>query len=55
MCLGSEIVENAMDKIQDIIEDEMEGGGSWHYRSGTVQGYCDWQVSEQHKLFTFLP
>jgi hypothetical protein len=52
--LGSEIVENAMDKIQDIIEDEMKEvnlGITDRYSPG----YCDWQVSEQHKLFTFFP
>lgn len=52
--LGSEIVENAMDRIQDVLEDEMK-----EVKLGVTDryspGYCDWQVIEQHKLFTFFP
>ena len=52
--VGSEIVEQAMDRIQGILEQEMrsEGLGITDRYS---PGYCDWQVEEQQKLFTFFP
>jgi hypothetical protein len=52
--IGSELVEGAMDRIQDELEDEMK-----HQGMGITDryspGYCDWQVSEQPKLFSLLP
>lgn len=52
--VGSEIVEQAMDRIQGLLEQEMrnEGLGITDRYS---PGYCDWQVEEQQKLFTFFP
>lgn len=52
--IGSEIVEKAMDKIQDQLAQEMkvEGLGITDRYS---PGYCDWHVSEQQKLFSLFP
>jgi hypothetical protein len=52
--IGSEVVEVAMDHIQDILGEDMqkEGKGITDRYS---PGYCDWPVSEQHKLFSFFP
>ncbi len=52
--IGSEIVEAAMDRIQDHLAEEMQ-----HQNFGITDryspGYCDWKVSEQPKLFSFFP
>jgi hypothetical protein len=52
--LANVVVETAMDKIQDKMRGE--------YRSQNLlvsnrysPGYCNWNVSEQHKLFKLLP
>ena len=52
--IGSEIVESAMDKIQDDLERKMEAQG-WHITDRYSPGYCGWSVAEQHKLFSFFP
>lgn len=52
--VGSEIVESAMDKIQDDLEMQMEGQGLY-ITDRYSPGYCGWSVGEQHKLFSFLP
>jgi len=52
--LGSEIVENALDRIQDILEGEMKAS-NLGITDRYSPGYCDWQVNEQHKLFSFFP
>jgi hypothetical protein len=52
--VGSEIVEKAMDKIQDILEAEMEKIGMG-ITDRYSPGYCDWHVSEQQKLFSLFP
>ncbi len=52
--IGSEIVETAMDLIQDDLEEKMESSGL-HITDRLSPGYCDWSVGEQHKLFSFLP
>lgn len=52
--VGSEIVETAMDRIQESLETEMKSshlGITERYSPG----YCGWQVSEQPKLFSFFP
>ncbi len=48
--VGSEVVESAMDRIQDELELELnaEGIGMTDRYS---PGYCGWSVAEQHKLF----
>jgi hypothetical protein len=52
--VGSEIVEKAMDKIQDILEEEMKKIGLG-ITDRYSPGYCDWHVSEQQKLFSLFP
>ena len=52
--VGSEIVEKAMDKIQENLEYEMKEFGLG-ITDRYSPGYCDWQVSEQQKLFSFFP
>lgn len=52
--VGSEIVEKAMDKIQDILEADMKKQGLG-ITDRYSPGYCDWHVSEQQKLFSLLP
>ena len=52
--VGSEIVESAMDKIQDDLEQQMETQGL-HITDRYSPGYCGWSVGEQHKLFSFFP
>lgn len=51
---ASELVELAMDKIQNHMESEMQ-----HFGLGITNrfspGYCGWSVSEQHFLFSLLP
>ncbi|UCH14257.1 MAG: hypothetical protein JSV22_14300 [Bacteroidales bacterium] len=51
---GSEIVESAMDRIQNTLEEEMNDRGL-NITNRYSPGYCGWNVSEQQKLFTFFP
>jgi hypothetical protein len=52
--VGSEIVESAMDKIQDDLERKMNGEGLF-ITDRYSPGYCGWSVAEQQKLFSFFP
>lgn len=52
--IGSEIVEKAMDRIQENLESDMRTKGLG-ITDRYSPGYCDWQVSEQQKLFSFFP
>ena len=52
--LGSEIVDAAMDKIQQQLADDMQEVGL-KITNRYSPGYCNWHVSEQHKLFTLVP
>lgn len=52
--VGSTAVEAAMDKIQGNLQQEMQNAGL-KITNRYSPGYCDWLVSEQHKLFKFLP
>lgn len=52
--IGSVTVEKAMDKIQKILDTEMQKTGltiSDRYSPG----YCDWSVGEQQLLFALMP
>ncbi len=51
--VGSEIVEAAMDKIQDELEEHLRHEGL-HITERYSPGYCGWSVSEQQKLFSFF-
>ncbi len=52
--IGSETVEKAADYFEELIVKE-----TGKYKMGCTNryspGYCDWNVSEQHKLFSLLP
>ncbi len=52
--VGSEIVEAAADLMQETLEKSM---AEEHLliTNRYSPGYCGWDVSEQHKLFSFLP
>jgi hypothetical protein len=52
--LASEVVEEAMDVIQNKLKMKMELEGM-HITNRFSPGYCGWNVSEQHKLFLFFP
>jgi hypothetical protein len=52
--IGSEIVDTAMDRIQDALEEKMKTKGMG-ISDRFSPGYCGWQVSEQPKLFSFFP
>lgn len=52
--VGSEIVESAMDKVQDELENEMKSKGL-NITDRYSPGYCGWSVGEQQKLFSFFP
>lgn len=52
--VGSEIVEKAMDKIQAAMGEEMKHD-AYNVSNRYSPGYCNWIVSEQHKLFSLLP
>ncbi|HEX2935108.1 MAG TPA: vitamin B12 dependent-methionine synthase activation domain-containing protein [Bacteroidales bacterium] len=52
--VGSEIVEGAMDRIQAALAEDMKFQGS-NISNRYSPGYCSWDVSEQHKLFSLLP
>jgi cobalamin-dependent methionine synthase I len=52
--VGSEMVEGAMDMVQDELEKEMKQQ-NMGITDRYSPGYCDWQVSEQPKLFSLLP
>lgn len=52
--LGSETVERATDWVEGKIE-AWAGEQGWPISNRYSPGYCDWHVSEQHKLFSLLP
>lgn len=52
--VGSEVVETAMDKIQDLLKEEMIHEGL-NITNRYSPGYCGWNVSEQQKLFKLFP
>jgi len=52
--IGSETVERAMDRIQE----ELAASVKAQHRNITIRfspGYCGWNVSAQHDLFSLLP
>ena len=52
--IGSEIVEAAVDRMQDELEKAMLSS-SKRITNRYSPGYCDWDVIEQHKLFRLIP
>lgn len=51
--VGSEVVENAADRIQEELKAEAETRGE-RITNRFSPGYCGWDVAEQHKLFNFF-
>ena len=51
--IGSEIVEVAMDQIQDTMERELALTGL-HITNRFSPGYCGWNVAEQQNSFLFF-
>jgi hypothetical protein len=51
--IGSEVVENAADRMQEELKKEMAVRGM-NITNRFSPGYCGWDVVEQHKLFGFF-
>jgi len=52
--IGSEVVENAADRMQEELRLTVAGEGL-NITNRFSPGYCGWDVAEQHKLFSFFP
>jgi hypothetical protein len=52
--IGSEVVENAADRMQEELRLSVAGEGL-KITNRFSPGYCGWDVAEQHKLFGFFP
>ncbi len=52
--LGSVIVEEAMNNIHRELKENMEKE-HYHVSNRYSPGYCNWDVAEQHKLFSLFP
>ncbi len=52
--IGSEVVENAADRMQEELRLEVAASGL-KITNRFSPGYCGWDVAEQHKLFSFFP
>jgi hypothetical protein len=52
--LGNVTVEAAMDRVQQNLMVEMQDQNK-KITNRYSPGYCNWNVSEQHKLFNFIP
>jgi hypothetical protein len=51
--IGSEVVENAADRLQQEIKRAAAEEGK-NISNRFSPGYCGWDVAEQHKLFSFF-
>ena len=51
--IGSEVVENAADMMQEELKAEAAAHGK-KITNRFSPGYCGWDVAEQHKLFSFF-
>ena len=52
--LGNFIAESAGDKVQSLVIDELKGN-NLNITNRYSPGYCNWDVADQHKLFSFFP
>jgi hypothetical protein len=52
--IGSEVVETAVDLLQNTLQGEMSAEGK-KITNRYSPGYCGWDVAEQHKLFQLMP
>lgn len=55
--IGSGIAEAAADSLETTLHDQLSSLGLDGYRltNRLSPGYCGWNVTEQHKLFSLLP
>ena len=51
--LGSAIAEAAADRLQDVLKQEVEKNGQ-KITNRYSPGYCHWNVSDQHNLFSLF-
>jgi hypothetical protein len=51
--LGSLIADSAADKMQSVLQREMEASGL-KITNRYSPGYCNWSVADQHKLFSLF-
>ncbi|MDH7606027.1 MAG: vitamin B12 dependent-methionine synthase activation domain-containing protein [Melioribacter sp.] len=51
---ASEAAENVADLLHDYLKEKMKNQGL-NVTNRYSPGYCNWSVSEQHKLFSLLP
>ncbi len=51
--LGSLSVENAMDRIQRLLEEKCQARG-WNITNRYSPGYCNWPLSDQKPLFSLI-
>ena len=52
--IGSIVVESAADMMQKELKERMAAEG-YNITNRFSPGYCGWNVSEQHNLFSFFP
>jgi predicted outer membrane repeat protein len=52
--MGSLVAGKSVDRMMDDLEKDVSHSG-WHISESYSPGYCDWDVSEQQKLFSFFP
>lgn len=52
--LGSILVEACVSLLMKSLEESMQSSG-WQTSNNYSPGYCDWQLTEQEKLFSFFP
>lgn len=52
--VGNEIVERAMDVIEARLKEEISNR-DYSITTRYSPGYCNWDVREQHKIFSFFP
>ena len=52
--IGSEVVEAAVDLMQDSLQEAISAEGK-KITNRYSPGYCGWDVAEQHKLFQLMP
>jgi hypothetical protein len=52
--LGSVVAEKAVEKIMEELQHEILPSG-WKISESYSPGYCNWDVAEQQKIFSFFP
>lgn len=52
--LGSVIAEKAADRMEEVLQEEIDARG-WKHTNRFSPGYCGWHVSQQQYLFRMFP